>query len=477
MILKKSKLFSIIMSMITVLSLLSLMIPDKVIADSNDKSITLVCVSGNTVLSGMKWKLYKIGKRTSNGRNFTQTGDFSSVQVNLRKLTEERVNEAAQTFQSYAVANRFAPLREGETNEYGEIEFTGLDAGLYLICGKILRIGTHYYVPTTALVEIKEDDANLRYNAYPKFEYEVANEMPRRYTAYKKWQGDEEHLDERPKQVVFEIFKDEEYYDSVILNDENNWQYTWIDYKGVSSWIVMENDIPPHYEMKITYDASRYVIENSYTEEPFTTTTKSGATVTSTTTTAVSGSADDWYGSKTRTTATVPVGNVTVTTVTTNSSADDWYGSKTRTTATVPVDNLTVTRTGTNTTVSSVDNLSVTRTGTTTTAPVSGESSMHSGTTGSTTVPSGEALITKATETSTERTTSEGRTSSTGRVTSRTTTTTRPKNGGGGGSGSGGGGKLPQTGQLWWPVVPLSISGILLISAGFTIKAKKKSDG
>lgn len=68
-----------------------------------------------------------------------------------------------------------------------------------------------------------------------------------------------------------------------------------------------------------------------------------------------------------------------------------------------------------------------------------------------------------------------------------TTTTRRPSGGnssnsGGGsyGGGNGGGysnsGKLPQTGQLWWPVIPLSIGGVLLVGAGLVIRSKRKED-
>lgn len=104
--------------------------------------------------------------------------------------------------------------------------------------------------------------------------------------------GDEENIENRPKQIVVDIYKDEEYYDSVILNDENNWQYTWIDNEGASAWIVMEKDIPERYELNVMYDESRYILENSYVGGGTTTTTNTTITDTTntTTTTTVSGS-------------------------------------------------------------------------------------------------------------------------------------------------------------------------------------------
>ena len=83
MFLKKCKLLNVSMCIIIVLSVLSLIIPRSAGAENqnnNSKSLTLVCVSDDTILSGMEWKLYKVGERINSNRNFTQTGDFASFQ-------------------------------------------------------------------------------------------------------------------------------------------------------------------------------------------------------------------------------------------------------------------------------------------------------------------------------------------------------------------------------------------------------------
>lgn len=35
---------------------------------------------------------------------------------------------------------------------------------------------------------------------------------------------------------------------------------------------------------------------------------------------------------------------------------------------------------------------------------------------------------------------------------------------------------LPQTGQLWWPVIPMSFCGMILLVGGFALRMKRKSD-
>ena len=47
--------------------------------------------------------------------------------------------------------------------------------------------------------------------------------------------------------------------------------------------------------------------------------------------------------------------------------------------------------------------------------------------------------------------------------------------GSGGGSNAGGSSKLPQTGQLWWPVGLLAISGILMYSFGWNCNRKSEN--
>lgn len=447
MILKKCKLFSIVVCMITVLSVLSLMIPRNVSADGNDKSLTLTCVHDDILLAGMQWKIYKVGQRTNGERQFVQTGDFAGVQISMRRMTSESIQQAAQTFQAYAIASGIEPLYSGETDEYGEIQFSGLSSGLYLISGKTLKIGSHYYQPTTVLVELKDEDSNLKYNAFPKVEYEVMNEQPRAHTVYKEWVGDEEHLENRPEHITVELYKDEEYYQTVILNAENRWRYRWVD-PDHASWIVIEKEIPEYYEMTIEYETN-YRIQNSYTDE-FITTTIPGNTST---------------GTSTSTSISVQQTNTDVSTTTTTASS---------------VMNLTVSRTRTTTSTDVTDN-SVTNTHTTTATTNNVESGAATGT---------NNTSTRSENASATTTGSAGSTGSTG---SSHTTTTR-NNGGGSGNGGGNSGgnsggklnysnngssgstKLPQTGQLWWPIVPLSIGGVLCVSAGFAIRTRRKSD-
>lgn len=53
--------------------------------------------------------------------------------------------------------------------------------------------------------------------------------------------------------------------------------------------------------------------------------------------------------------------------------------------------------------------------------------------------------------------------------------TTPPPTGGGFTGGNNGGGKLPQTGQLWWPVPVLALVGVIFIAFGVRLSSKKNN--
>lgn len=97
----------------------------------------------------------------------------------------------------------------------------------------------------------------------------------------------------------------------------------------------------------------------------------------------------------------------------------------------------------------------VTQPTTSSTTTVSTTTTTADTTTSSDTTTSDDIKVTSASQTTTSNKTTTGK------------TTTKPP------SDTGSKEKLPQTGQLWWPLLPLSLGGILMIFIGVKIKTKK----
>jgi hypothetical protein len=305
------KLLRFSLCIFSVFLIMLMFVPLSGICDTdNDRSITLICRKDSTILTGMKWKLYKVGVRTDSG--FALSGDFSSYPININEITEENVAQQSKTLESYAVADGIAPIGKGETDKNGEIKFSGLSSGIYLAVGRILQIGNTYYVPSSLLLEADDTDVSFSYDAYPKFSYATLGGSVGSYTVRKVWINDTPESVAHPTRVTVDLFRNEELYDTVVLSEENNWVHQWKDLEPINDWHVVERDIPVDYDVIIDFNSTQYLIKNSYRQKdttPATTTVSTGTTT----------STDIGQTTKTPTTATATtMTNVTKPSVTTS---------------------------------------------------------------------------------------------------------------------------------------------------------------
>lgn len=347
-----------VLCMICMMFVFSIAAPWNISAES-DKSITLGCKKDDVVLEGMRWKIYRVGERADN--EFVLTGDFANYSVDLIDMSVQNISDAAQTLESYAIADKIDALAYGVTGENGLITFSGLDSGLYMAVGYPVEIYPYYYEPTPLLVEVDESSDEFIFNAFPKIAKVTLGENATRYTVKKIWIDHNDAFEVRPTYVTVDLFKNEELFDTVILNESTNWQYSWVSLEPHFDWRVVEREVPVDYEVKIEYNETQYLIRNrhktilDWDDDDRVTTT----TTTSIITTVVTGDDDE---------------RTTTTTVTTHTETED---TKLPPTTTAP--------------------------------PVSTE-------------------------------------------------------------------KLPQTGQLWWPVIPLGLGGVLMVFGGIMMKPKKDEE-
>ena len=341
-----------------------------------EKSMTLNCTKNDVVLDGMYWKIYRVGERQ--GGEFVLTGDFAKYPVDIKDMSAENVGAAAQTLESYSIAGSIPFLADGFTGPDGTLAFSGLDDGLYMAVGNSIKKGIYTYIPSPLLLEVGNDGSDFSYDAYPKIVRATLSDAAKIYTVKKIWLDYNDTPEVRPNYITVDIFRDGEAYDTVTLNESNNWEYKWVISGSEHQWRVVERDIPVDYEVRIEYNETQYLIRNRH--KYYT----------------------DW-GTVTRTTSTA---TSTVTTTATDVRTATGGGE------------VTVTKTEAQSTI-------------------------------------GHATVGSSV------------------MTTYIQTTTNPS-----GSNYTGGGrsKLPQTGQLWWPVAPLGIGGTLMLFTGMMIKPKKDDD-
>lgn len=451
-------------------------------------NLTLYCVEDDTVLSGMQWSIYRVGKKINN--KYTLGGKFSKYPVTFGELTVDDLTEAASTLENFVALDFLFPEKVGVTDKNGRVRFEYLETGIYLACGRRIKKDDYTYIPVPIIFEIDGKDKEI--NGYPKFL--VKRTLPGdtdRYAVRKIW-ANADGID-KPTEITVEIYKDSVLNDTITLSQENNWTYSW-DGDASSEWRVKEVTVPPGCFVMYRNNTTQYIIMNNYDNELLRQTT----TTTTVTTTSV-----------TTTTADIPDNSTTTAEVTTRSGPID-IGSTTATTTTevtttrsgpIDIGSTSATTTSTTTTTRSFPIASGEDTRTTTTGSknVKPDNSTTSTTavttvTGDLSTSSGSSTSTGS-GTSTDSGTSTSSTSSTSDVSTsstKSTTTKRTTTPSGGGNGGGGNSyrtskstartttttteKLPQTGQLWWPVPVMLFGGIIFVAVGLRLLVNSRRE-
>lgn len=424
-------------------------------ADRQFGSLNLVCEHDNVGLADMTWKIYKVGEKSGSG--YTLTGDFANYPVDLSKIMEstDTMTEAASTLSNFAVLDGIPPATGGRTNNSGVLTIKSIETGLYLAVGSKLKIGSVSYFPTPFLIEIG-GNSGMDIEAHPKFI--VKKTLPgetERFMMRKIWANASSEED-IPSSLTVEIYEDGELFDTVELTAEERWTYSW-DGSADSEWRVKEVTVPAGCFVMYRNNEVQFVIMNTYDNELLArvTTTVTSAPTTETVTTVVSSeetvpvtTTKEHSGEEqtmTRVSSTIDTGvkpetnTVTsaVTTVITTAKTEDSEEEKRTRVSTV------VTTQQTQTDVSG--NI-------VTVTTVSGETSTGTGTETYATDENGSTITTSSTKKS-DTVKSTKSTKST-KTTKATTTTIE---------------KLPQTGQLWWPVPVMLLSGLIFVAIGLRL--------
>lgn len=226
---------------------------------------------GNSPTSDVKLKLFKIANIDENGK-FTLYGDFADYPIVINNLDSEGYRKLASTLESYIAIDNNSSILEKDTNQNGQVNFSNLDNGLYLITGNEFSNNEYKYIPSPILVsvpttnnEIKEFDIELKM----KYSTEEMDNNNIKKEVIIVWNNDSKTS--RPKKIIIQLFKDGVLFDTAILNEENGWKYKWNNLSSNSNWNVreLEEGVGSNYTSTIEEIDSVFFIEKTFkVEEP-----------------------------------------------------------------------------------------------------------------------------------------------------------------------------------------------------------------
>ena len=118
--------------------------------------------------------VYRVGDITDSWE-FELTGEFKEFQMDLNALDTESMAAAAQTLASYVKADRIEADHSGRTDMNGDLYFSGLAKGVYLIDGEsIIHEGVRYDpVPVLVTVPSMNEAGEWVYETEVETKYET----------------------------------------------------------------------------------------------------------------------------------------------------------------------------------------------------------------------------------------------------------------------------------------------------------------
>lgn len=266
---------------------MSLCVAAPVSAAGKTGKLSLWCVKDDEILTGMHWRIYRVGHREQ--KNYVFEGEFAAYRPTLGDQTKpmlewdaETIASAAETLSWYAELDKIPFRADGNTDADGKLVFSGLEDGLYLVTGDSLNVGEKIYIPSAIFFEVNSNQEN-NLDAFPKIIRASLNHEETRYAVKKVWANNENQPPALDTYILCEIYCDGKLNETVRLDRTNNWQYRWVGESG-HRWLVKEKEIPENYTVSYQDNERQYIIVNTY-EEPTPTTTETTTTLPQTTTT------------------------------------------------------------------------------------------------------------------------------------------------------------------------------------------------
>ncbi|SCW53670.1 Cna protein B-type domain-containing protein [Ruminococcaceae bacterium YRB3002] len=220
--------------------------PDK------DSSLTMTLKTpgddGKTAV-GAEVTVYRVAEGrygTGGGIDFVLTSDYAATSLDLEnKITQSMIDDVAQ----FTVDNSVAGVASETSDADGKVVFEGLKSGVYLVMATSLPTGFTSFVPFLYFLPYySTDPSNIGWQYDGVAEPKLSYLEPIDITVRKVWNDDGK---DRPDHVDVALSNEDGVFETVTLNDSNNWQYKWTTLDASRKWDISEVNVPAEY--KVTY--------------------------------------------------------------------------------------------------------------------------------------------------------------------------------------------------------------------------------
>lgn len=246
------------------------------IETDRDVTLTISYDDEGTPIANAKFTLYKVGD-VDEYFHISLTPAFEAYRNTVDGLNElEEVDQAgwlsiAATLKGYVLRDGVAPAASDRTDNDGRLQLA-VKPGLYLVIGTRITLEESFYTYTATPYMIFLPGLDTEKNEWvytvttePKFEKGInppddPDDISRK--VIKTW-DDSGYESIRPEEVTVQLLRDGSVYDTKVLNKENNWRYKWDELDPRYEWLIVEKEMD-YYVAKISRTGITFNVTNKY---------------------------------------------------------------------------------------------------------------------------------------------------------------------------------------------------------------------
>lgn len=221
--------------------------------------LTLKESTEQTPIKDLEITIIEIASATSENHNlvFTYHENIENCEVDLSNLSnEDSVYELEK-----CIKNIELPTQTKLTDTEGKVLFDELRLGIYLV-KQTNELNEYSNIDSFLVMIPKVEDNTWDYDIKAKPKTDIIRVMD--ITVEKIW-NDSSNLETHPDSVTIELYKGQELIDTINLNEENNWTYTWNRIPKSDGYSVKEKNVPIGYTDTYRQENNKFIVTNTKT--------------------------------------------------------------------------------------------------------------------------------------------------------------------------------------------------------------------
>lgn len=259
------------LSLFIILSLMPLLFPLSIFAremPAGEKKASLtICYP----CADASFQLYRAASIEPDGK-YILSDEFAAYAISLEQSDQKGWADTAFALSAYIARDKLPPVAAGQTDSKGRLTFSSLASGLYLVTGDNFSTEGYKYTPKAFFISLptpyEVDKWQYDVTVTPKYscENETTQEDRIEKKVLKVWKDN--NYKKRPEKIEVQLLQNGKVWDTVTLNDKNNWRYIWKELNSQDAWQIVEKDVPKGYAVTVSQEGNTFIATNKWKETP-----------------------------------------------------------------------------------------------------------------------------------------------------------------------------------------------------------------